>query len=56
MIVGALMLPEVMLGNTDASMTRARLRLGLGDHSRVLCIVSEGATDPELFRAVVGQA
>ena len=38
----------------DDSMMRARLRLGLDDNARVLCIVSEGVTDPALWTAVVG--
>ena len=38
----------------DRSMARARMRLGLGEGSHVLCIVSEGVTDPVLFQSVMG--
>ena len=36
----------------DSSMSRLRQRLGLDDHARVLVIVSEGITDPDLWAAV----
>lgn len=53
---GAAALGGLLALCADDSMTRARLKLGLDDRSRVLCIVSEGVTDPELFRTVVDQA
>lgn len=34
---------------------RVRAALGLGPHSRVLCIGTEGATDPEIYREIVGR-
>jgi diaminopropionate ammonia-lyase len=37
-----------------ADMAPARRRLGLGPSTRLLAIVSEGATDPEGYRRVVG--
>lgn len=37
----------------DEPLVRARIRLGLNDNARVLCIVSEGVTDPELWSRVV---
>lgn len=40
----------------DESMVRARMRLGLNDNARVLCIVSEGVTDPALWSSVVNTA
>ncbi|MBY0494685.1 MAG: diaminopropionate ammonia-lyase [Cyanobacteria bacterium] len=39
----------------DASMTPFKQQLGLGPASRVLAIVSEGATDPELWTAVTAR-
>jgi diaminopropionate ammonia-lyase len=39
---------------TDSSLADIRAGLGLGPNSRVVAIVSEGVTDPELFAAVVG--
>jgi diaminopropionate ammonia-lyase len=38
---------------SDSSMTRARMRLGLDDTANVLCLVSEGVTDPELWASVI---
>jgi diaminopropionate ammonia-lyase len=38
----------------DPAMARPRMRLGLDDRSTVLCIVSEGVTDPALWASVVG--
>lgn len=38
----------------DAALMRARMRLGLDANARVLCIVSEGVTDPALWSSVVG--
>lgn len=40
----------------DASLMRARVRLGLDANARVLCIVSEGVTDPALWASVVGSS
>ena len=37
----------------DDALAPARARLGLGPHSRVLVINTEGATDPENYRRVV---
>lgn len=34
---------------------QVRARLGLDQHSRVLCFGSEGATDPELYQRIVGK-
>jgi diaminopropionate ammonia-lyase len=39
----------------DASMIDARQRLGIDRSSRVLALVSEGVTDPELWASVVGR-
>jgi hypothetical protein len=33
----------------EPSLDRARSALGLSEHSRVLVIVSEGVTDPQLW-------
>jgi diaminopropionate ammonia-lyase len=38
----------------DAALMRARMRLGLDAGANVLCIVSEGVTDPALWTAVTG--
>jgi len=40
----------------DSSMMRARMRLGLGDDANVLCLVSEGVTDPALWSSVITPA
>ena len=37
----------------DEAMIEARMRLGLDDNATVLCIVSEGVTDPGLWDSVV---
>jgi diaminopropionate ammonia-lyase len=37
----------------DSSMVRARMRLGLNDHANVLCLVSEGVTDPGHWASVI---
>jgi threonine dehydratase len=37
----------------EPSLAEARRRLGLGADARVLAIVSEGATDPDLWRATM---
>jgi diaminopropionate ammonia-lyase len=34
---------------------RVRAALGLGPNSRVLCIGTEGATDPDIYREIVGR-
>lgn len=39
----------------DSQTSTARAALGLSVHSRVLVVVSEGATDPENYQRVVGQ-
>ena len=39
----------------DPSMAGVRQQLGLGPESRVLAIVSEGVTDPDLWAAVTGK-
>ena len=50
---GAAALGGLLAMCRDESMVRARLRLGLDENSRVLCIVSEGVTDPALWSSVV---
>jgi diaminopropionate ammonia-lyase len=40
----------------EASLAGARRELGLGPAARVLAVVSEGATDPDGYRRVVGAA
>ncbi len=37
----------------DVSLAEARARLGLSSSSRVLVIVSEGVTDPEVWRTAI---
>lgn len=50
---GAAALGGLLALTRDTSMQDTRTQLGLGRQSRVLAIVSEGATDPSLFRAVI---
>jgi diaminopropionate ammonia-lyase len=50
---GAAALGGLMALCRDESMNRARRKLGLDSSSRVLVIVSEGVTDPDLWRSVV---
>jgi diaminopropionate ammonia-lyase len=38
----------------EASLAGARHGLGLGPEARVLAVISEGATDPESYRRIVG--
>jgi diaminopropionate ammonia-lyase len=40
----------------DVSLSEARARLGLSSSSRVLAIVSEGVTDPEVWRTAIAGA
>jgi diaminopropionate ammonia-lyase len=40
----------------EASLAGARHGLGLGPEARVLAVISEGATDPESYRRIVGAA
>jgi diaminopropionate ammonia-lyase len=40
----------------EASLAGARRELGLGAEARVLAVISEGATDPESYRRIVGAA
>jgi diaminopropionate ammonia-lyase len=50
---GAAALGGLLALMQDPELADARRRLGLGPASRVLAIVSEGATDPELWRATM---
>ena len=51
---GAAALGGLLALHRDAGMRRFKERLGLGAVSRVLVIVSEGATDPDLWTTVTG--
>ena len=51
---GAAALGGVLALCRDETMDRARQQLSLDASSRVLVIVSEGVTDPDLWRSVVG--
>lgn len=52
---GAAALGGVMAVFRDPALSGVRERLGLGRGSRVIAFVTEAATDPELFAAVVGR-
>lgn len=52
---GAAALGGLLAVCREAGMQEARDQLGLGPSARVLVIISEGVTDPELWRAVTGQ-
>lgn len=49
---GAAALGGLLAMCRDQSMTAARAAIGLSEASRVVCIVSEGVTDPALFERV----
>jgi threonine dehydratase len=50
---GAAGIAALMAASADES---ARRIVGLGSGSRVLAIVSEGATDADVYRSIVGRA
>lgn len=53
---GSAALGGLLALHRDRSMASARTALALDDRSRVLVIVSEGVTDPALWRSVIGAA
>ena len=52
---GAAALGGVLATRRDPALAEVGERLGLGPGSRILVLITEGPTDPELFAQVVGR-